>query len=172
MIQIHPDTARDAKAAEQARKAAEKADRAVARYEAKAQKAVDKAQLRATAPLQLKERVIHTRVPAALEEKLKAHAERLRVPVSNLIRIILEDAVAGPLELRRTEDRAVVTASPSVLGYQPFLPSVPGVCHRCGAAVEAGSEAFLGLTDSPGPRLMACSSCVAASPASAARRTG
>lgn len=41
-----------------------------------------------------KERVIHTRVPALLEEELKRFAENLRVPVSNLIRTILEDALA------------------------------------------------------------------------------
>ncbi len=40
-----------------------------------------------------KERVIHTRVPALLEEELKRFAENLRVPVSNLIRTILEDAL-------------------------------------------------------------------------------
>jgi hypothetical protein len=37
--------------------------------------------------------VIHTRVPAVLEEELKRFAESLRVPVSNLIRTILEDAL-------------------------------------------------------------------------------
>ena len=42
-----------------------------------------------------KERVIHTRVPALLEEELKQFAEDLRVPVSNLIRTILEDALAA-----------------------------------------------------------------------------
>jgi hypothetical protein len=42
-----------------------------------------------------KERVIHTRVPALLEEELKRFAEDLRVPVSNLIRTILEDALAA-----------------------------------------------------------------------------
>ena len=39
------------------------------------------------------ERVIHTRVPAALEAELRRFAENLRVPVSNLIRTILEDAL-------------------------------------------------------------------------------
>jgi hypothetical protein len=38
--------------------------------------------------------VIHTRVPAVLEEELKRFADTLRVPVSNLIRTILEDALA------------------------------------------------------------------------------
>lgn len=40
-----------------------------------------------------KERVLHTRVPAVLEQELKALAKNLRVPVSNVVRAILEDAV-------------------------------------------------------------------------------
>jgi len=42
-----------------------------------------------------KERVIHTRVPAILELELKKLAGSLRVPVSNVVRAILEDAVAA-----------------------------------------------------------------------------
>lgn len=40
-----------------------------------------------------KERVLHTRVPAVLEQELKQLAHNLRVPVSNVVRAILEDAV-------------------------------------------------------------------------------
>ena len=40
-----------------------------------------------------KERVLHTRVPAVLEQELKRFADNLRVPVSNLVRTILEDAL-------------------------------------------------------------------------------
>ena len=40
-----------------------------------------------------KERVLHTRVPAVLEEELKRLATSLRMPVSNVVRAILEDAV-------------------------------------------------------------------------------
>jgi RNase P subunit RPR2 len=42
-----------------------------------------------------KERVLHTRIPALLEQDLKTVAESLRVPVSNLVRTILEDAIAA-----------------------------------------------------------------------------
>ena len=52
-----------------------------------------KAKLPARRPVK-HERVIHTRVPAALEAELRRFAENLRVPVSNLIRTILEDALA------------------------------------------------------------------------------
>jgi hypothetical protein len=41
-----------------------------------------------------KPRVIHTRVPVALEKELKRFADKMRMPVSNLIRSILEDALA------------------------------------------------------------------------------
>jgi len=40
-----------------------------------------------------KERVLHTRVPAILEDELKRLATALRMPVSNVVRAILEDAV-------------------------------------------------------------------------------
>jgi hypothetical protein len=41
-----------------------------------------------------KEKVLHTRVPEALEAQIKALADALRVPVSSLVRNILEDSVA------------------------------------------------------------------------------
>ncbi|MGE0787884.1 MAG: hypothetical protein AB7S26_19575 [Sandaracinaceae bacterium] len=37
--------------------------------------------------------MLHTRVPAVLEQELKQLAKNLRVPVSNVVRAILEDAV-------------------------------------------------------------------------------
>lgn len=47
----------------------------------------------AEAPREKKERVLHTRVPAVLELELKRLATNLKMPVSNLVRAILEDAV-------------------------------------------------------------------------------
>ena len=40
-----------------------------------------------------KDKVLHTRVPAVLDEELKRLAKNLRVPVSNVVRAILEDAI-------------------------------------------------------------------------------
>jgi hypothetical protein len=52
-----------------------------------------------------KERVLHTRVPAVLEKELKKLATNLRVPVSNVVRAILEDAVTvADIATKRTED--------------------------------------------------------------------
>ncbi len=40
-----------------------------------------------------KERVLHTRVPVVLEDELKRLATNLKMPVSNVVRAILEDAL-------------------------------------------------------------------------------
>lgn len=51
-----------------------------------------------------KEKVLHTRVPESLDAQIKALADALRVPVSSLVRNILEDSVAvidSAKELRR-----------------------------------------------------------------------
>ena len=62
----------------------------------------------------LKERVIHTRVPALLEEELKRFAENLRMPVSNLVRAILEDARSAGIGVVSVTE----TLSPSRATFQ------------------------------------------------------
>jgi hypothetical protein len=49
-----------------------------------------------------KERVIHTRVPQVLEAELKRLAESLRVPVSNVVRAVLENALEAAESATRT----------------------------------------------------------------------
>jgi hypothetical protein len=91
-----------------------------------------------------KERVIHTRVPAVLEQELKRLATNLRVPVSNVVRTILQDTLAtidsvGELaedELRSVAERLhkhrdqfkhsdgdVVEAAPSAQSSAAATPS-------------------------------------------------
>jgi len=135
-----------------------------------------------------KERVIHTRVPAVLEKELKRLAASLRVPVSNVVRAILEDAVTavdvvgrkaegemrgmaerlahnrdrlkGMTLKREQEDVPVDETSEhgeprslqhlGVLGLQPMLLVAGSTCASCGREIEAGSEAFLGISQDPG----------------------
>lgn len=56
---------------------------------------------------EIKERVLHTRVPEGLEIQLKRLADSLRVSVSNLVRAVLENA----LEAAEAAKLAVQTAS-------------------------------------------------------------
>ena len=132
-----------------------------------------------------KERVLHTRVPAVLEQELKRFADNLRVPVSNLVRTILEDALqvadfatdrveerlrraAEQLDAERNKlKRRVQRSDPlaAVVAFQDVTLAQLASCAKCGTRLEAGARAFLGLTDTPPagrsvPRLFACASCL------------
>jgi hypothetical protein len=123
--------------------------------------------------------VLHTRIPAVLEGELKAAAAALRVPVSNLVRAILEDAVAlADRASEKVEDRltraartvhderdrlkARVASDPlrDVVAFQTVTMAAAGECARCRAEFRPGDEASLGVTNRPGPARFVCATCV------------
>ncbi len=136
----------------------------------------------ADAPSSKKERVIHTRVPAVLDRELKRFAQNLRIPVSNLIRTILEDAVsvadaatenveqrlkkaASHLEQERERLRKAVQTDPlgDVFAFQPVKLAMPAACAKCSKEMKRGEAANLGLSDSPRPageRVFVCDECL------------
>jgi hypothetical protein len=137
-----------------------------------------------TASSEKKERVLHTRVPLVLERELKRFAENLRIPVSNLVRAILEDAmeaadVAGESvegRLKRAaqtlgqgreqlKKRVLPDPFEGVFAFQPVTLAQPTTCARCQKRLTAGMQAHLGLTDNPPrkpqDRRFACDACLA-----------
>lgn len=129
-----------------------------------------------------KERVLHTRVPAVLERELKRLAETLRVPVSNLVRAVLEDAVAvadhasenvetrlktfaSSLEQERDKLRKRVMRDPldGVFAFQPIRLAQAATCAKCKVDLRRGEHANLGLRDdvrSSAARVFVCDACV------------
>lgn len=127
-----------------------------------------------------KERVLHTRVPAVLERELKRFADNLRVPVSNLVRTILEDAVsvadaatenveerlkmaARHLEKERERIKRRMEHDPleGIVAFQDVVLAVPAVCAKCGKEIVRGARAHLGIGESPGhPRRFVCDDCL------------
>jgi hypothetical protein len=65
-----------------------------------------------------KEKILHTRVPEALEAEIKALAEALRVPVSGLVRNILEDSVRAIHETATGLDDTIKTVKKNVETFQ------------------------------------------------------
>lgn len=128
-----------------------------------------------------KERVLHTRIPAVLEAELKAAAAALRIPVSNLVRTILEDAVAiADRASEKVEDRltraarsvhderdrlrAKVTIDPlsRVVAYQQVTIAAESECAKCHQELAVGDQASLAVLATPGPVLFVCPACVPA----------
>jgi hypothetical protein len=129
-----------------------------------------------------KERVLHTRVPAVLERELKRFADNLRVPVSNLVRTILEDALnvadaatenveerlkkaAHQLEVERERIKKRVLHDPlaDVFAFQTVTLAQAAQCVKCQREMKPGESAHLGLTDGPpkpGRRIFACDDCL------------
>jgi hypothetical protein len=127
-----------------------------------------------------KERVLHTRVPAVLEAELKRLADNIRVPVSNLVRTILEDAVSVAdrasesveRELRTVAQRvgdereklrrAVARPDPleGVYGFQPLVMNIHTTCVKCSAPLAPGAQGHLCLSDRPGQRSFVCPNCL------------
>lgn len=127
-----------------------------------------------------KERVLHTRIPAVLEGELKAAARALRVPVSNLVRTILEDAVKiADRASERVEDklsRAAKTVHDErdrlrskvekkqnlddVVAYQPVVMARASECAKCGAALAEGAQAGLAVGEIPSAPRFVCATCM------------
>lgn len=129
-----------------------------------------------------KERVLHTRVPAVLERELKRFADNLRVPVSNLVRTILEDALnvadaasegveerlktaANSLEHGREKLKKRVHPDPlaGVFAFQPITLAQRAVCAKCQRDLDPGERAHLGMNDEPNPRgrrIFVCEDCL------------
>src|SRR5260370_29981397 len=98
---------------------------------------------------ELKERVIHTRVPESLEAELRKRAQDLGISVSNLVRNVLGhafglvgDVVADSHAIARAArgDRVTTgSASPAptpapsdiVIAWQPIVLAKNAVCLRC-----------------------------------------
>jgi hypothetical protein len=132
-----------------------------------------------------KERVLHTRIPAVLEAELKSVAAALRIPVSNLVRTILEDAVdiadraGGHVEdrLQRAarsmrDERERIRARverldplADVVAYQKVRMAVDGHCAKCGTELRAGEDGLLAIASKPGPAVFVCSGCQPEKPA-------
>ncbi len=125
-----------------------------------------------------KARVLHTRIPESLEDAIKTKARRMRIPVSNLVRNVLEQAfhlveevVDDGLEIANTARRGATRVRQAaqgrarhagIYGWQELVLNRDERCGSCAAELDRGSDAFRGLSDeADSPPIFLCRSCVA-----------
>jgi hypothetical protein len=121
------------------------------------------------------ERWLHTRISENLEDALKREARRRRLPVSLLVRNVLEGAldlveeiVEGSLHVARRSEDLVRAASrrgadpglDEVYGWQELILNRAAACTRCGTELHGGDRAYRGLRDRTGPPVFQCVACV------------
>ena len=104
---------------------------------------------RAKEPDEIKERVIHTRVPESLETELRKRAENLGMSVSNLVRNVLGhafglvgDVVADSHAVARAAKgvaTARVASVEDVLAWQAMVLAKNAVCAQCNELLPKGS---------------------------------
>lgn len=88
-----------------------------------------------------KGRVLHTRVPEVLEEELKQVARSLRIPVSNLVRTILEDAVATTQAVGRVAEEELHGAADRIARERARWGDAAKSAGRAARASVAAAEA-------------------------------
>src|SRR2546430_13255118 len=113
-----------------------------------------------------KDRVLHTRIPESLEDAIKSKARRLRIPVSNLVRNVLEqtfqlveDVVGDGLEIASTARRGaervreaatrVRAQDEGIYGWQELILNRDERCRDCGGELERGTRPHRRAPGSP-----------------------
>ena len=114
-----------------------------------------------------KDRVLQARVSPSLYNHLVAQARRLRVPVSNLVRNILEDStrmveniVDSGIEIAEAIGKGMDEEDlSSVLGWQPMIANKRLACSHCGHPIQKGREAFMSVGVAGSRTFVICEGC-------------
>ena len=116
---------------------------------------------------ELKERVIHTRVPESLEAELRRRAQDLGISVSNLVRNVLGhafglvgDVVADSHAIARAAKGERARPSDDVVAWQPIVLAKNAVCARCNSVLVKGSPGARGTTESGAAGPIVCTPCM------------
>lgn len=118
-----------------------------------------------------KERVIHTRVPEALDDEVRRRAGDLGLSVSNLVRNILEntfglveDIVSDSARIAQSATGKLTHRSQDrrdeVLGWTPAVLNLNAVCERCNALLAKGARAAIAVTRHGGAARFCCQHCM------------
>lgn len=112
-----------------------------------------------------KQEYLGARVPKELRDKVIARAETLGIPVSILIRNILEEAFSGAADTggeRGARDSAVQTGGqrfPGVIGWEDIVLNRGMQCSTCRGRIDAGAVVMFGFAAPGEEHVILCDKC-------------
>jgi len=107
-------------------------------------------------------KILHTRVPKDLYDKVSSKARKHRVTISNLVRNIVEDYLEIQGDVFDAIDgkiREKLDKKESVIGYQQITLEKNTICQICGEKIKKGEVAFVGFLENSASRIIACLKC-------------
>lgn len=110
-----------------------------------------------------KEEYLGARVPRELKERVIRRAEELDIPVSILIRKVLEDAFghtrSSATEVYSDREPEHAPKFPSVLGWESIRLNKAARCTGCGSDLKAGKQILMGIASAEEERVLLCDIC-------------
>lgn len=117
-----------------------------------------------SAAMKRKEEYLGARVPKDLREKVIAKADSLGIPVSILIRNILEEAFNAQVPQEQTQAGRGASAGldikfPNVIGWERITLNKDVACSSCTKMLPVGSIAAWGVSGGRDDRVILCEKC-------------
>ena len=108
-----------------------------------------------------KEEYLGARVPKELKERVIAQASKQGIPVSLLIRRVLEEAFGEVDEPSPDvpEEKAGAKRYADVIGWKSVEMNRDHECSACGGAIKAGDTAAFGITTDSDRYVILCHRC-------------
>ncbi|MDR2878030.1 MAG: hypothetical protein LBV36_08350 [Chromatiales bacterium] len=109
-----------------------------------------------------KEEYLGARVPKELRDRVIAEAEALGVPVSILIRNVLEQAFGAQKAqgaMPRAEQVKPRPTFPQVIGWERIVLNRSMPCASCATDIEAGASVALGFAVPGEDHVILCAKC-------------
>jgi hypothetical protein len=116
-----------------------------------------------------KEEYLGARVPKALKDRVIAKADEMNIPVSLLIRRVLEEAFSDGTERQSgwtflksavSENKAnEIDKLADIIGWKAMEVNQDRSCERCREPLPKGSEAELGFSASDSGYVIVCHTC-------------
>ena len=121
------------------------------------------------AAMKRKEEYLGARVPKELKERVIEQAEQMNIPVSLLIRRVLEDAFSS--DSSKQQDWSGIKTQPvkkesnktdrfaDIIGWKSMEVNQDRSCERCREPLPKGSEAMLGFSSTDSGYVIVCRQC-------------